>query len=132
MLGGGNPVGGNNPAGIGTTVNYLGKHVYGYSGVIRANSSEAIALKFKTGSLYIRGLVSVAVDEDNLGTNYLKFQILMDDQIIVNSRERRDLGAIKNYPLDIIIPPYTNTIIKFPANSTNADLSCVFTGRVYS
>ena len=31
MLGGGNPVGSSNPAGVGSSINYVGKHAYAYS-----------------------------------------------------------------------------------------------------
>ena len=53
MLGGGNPVSGSNPAGTGSSLNYIGKHAYGYSGVIAVNNVEKTLLQFSTGNLYI-------------------------------------------------------------------------------
>ena len=132
MLGGGNPVSSSNPAGIGQSLIYLGKHAYAYSGTVQANTDEAIALKFSTGNQYIVGKFDIVVDADTLGANYLKFKLELDGQEVINSRERRDLGDIGNYPVNLIVPPYSLMEFKFPANGTNADVAVLFTGEVYA
>ena len=132
MLGGGNPVSSSNPAGTGTSVNYVGNHAYGYSGTVQANSTDAIALKFETSNAYIIGKISITADNDTLGTNFLKFTVNIDGQPVMQSRERRDLGAIQDYPIPILIPPNAKIEMKFPANGTDADISWLFVGRVYN
>ena len=48
MLGGGNPVGGQNPAGIGSSLNYIGKHAYLYTGAVNINNVETNLAEFDT------------------------------------------------------------------------------------
>ena len=42
MLGGGNPIGGANPAGVGSTLNYIGNHAYGASGSIDVDNNLSL------------------------------------------------------------------------------------------
>ena len=49
--GGGAPnVAGSNPAGTGTSINYVGDFVYGYSGSMTVDDTETTMLEFTTGS----------------------------------------------------------------------------------
>ena len=50
MLGGSNPVSSANPAGIGTSLNYLGKHAYATSGQFADTQTQATMLKFTTAN----------------------------------------------------------------------------------
>ena len=53
MLGGGNPVGGQNPVGVGSVLNYIGNFAYAYSGSVSVSSTDFnnpdILLSFTTG-----------------------------------------------------------------------------------
>jgi hypothetical protein len=54
MLGGGNPVGGQNPVGVGSVLNFIGKYAYAYSGAVSVDSTDFnnpdVLLSFTTGS----------------------------------------------------------------------------------
>ena len=53
MLGGGNPVGGSNPTGISSNINYIGNHVYGTSGAITATNGSNGLINSTSTSTYI-------------------------------------------------------------------------------
>ena len=55
ISGAGNPVGGSNPAGTGTGLNYIGNHAYGYSGIVNSASQDenVTLMSFTTGSHYV-------------------------------------------------------------------------------
>jgi hypothetical protein len=129
--GAGNVAGGSNPSGTGTGITYLGNHAYGYSGSITANGSETIALKFNTSSEYINGLISVVVDHDDISSNFMKFQIKVNGQIVLNMKERRDLGSISDMPYNFIAPSFSEIELICPDNGTAAAITVLFTGRVY-
>ena len=50
MLGGGNPVGSTNPTGVGTSVNYIGKHVYANSGAVGVTDNETTLIDTTTAA----------------------------------------------------------------------------------
>jgi hypothetical protein len=70
LVGGGgapNVSGGANPAGTGTSLNYIGKHAYAFSGLFVCSSNAQTVLKFTTGAEYLVGefQVNAGYDDDN-------------------------------------------------------------------
>ena len=68
MLGGGNPVvGGSNPSGTGSSINYIGEHAYAYSGEITSGSGTTkTLLNFITASnSYIVGTIHLVLRPGN-------------------------------------------------------------------
>ena len=54
--GGGAPnVAGSNPAGTSTSLNYVGKHAYAYSGDVSVSGSLTTMLEFTTAEQYVVG-----------------------------------------------------------------------------
>ena len=141
MLGGGNPVSGSNPAGIGTGINYIGEHVYATSGNFPDTQSQANMLKFSTGGLYIVGKFvffgSTHTDQSagSIGAgNTNNFQILMDSQVVAvikTDTNQEDMPSEMVIPM--LIPPYTNIEVKVVSAGAAADYStqASFVGRVY-
>ena len=123
MLGGGNPVGGANPAGVGTSVNYI-RHptktlVYGYSGtVLVTGGSDVVGLKFTTGNEAIDGKVMVQYMDDAADGDDSLFKINMDSQRVVGAIVGTNFGGAnpalgpENW-IPIIIPPFTNVEMVF-------------------
>ena len=135
MLGGGNPVSSSNPAGTGTSINYVGNHAYAHSGKIETvgQNTEAIMLKFSTGNSYIDAGLALQQGEDT--TDDLYFAVKMNGEIVLaHQASRIDLSVIVGNTLEIIIPPYTNvevTVQNF-SSSTARDAYAVLRGEVYA
>ena len=129
MLGGGNPVGGANPTGIGQTLNYIGKHAYANSGSIQnagTGGPDATALKFTTGNSYIVGMLDFSNTNPAGHDTYL--QVLYDGQIVIDVKEAN--AGIVPMRFDILITPHTKVEVKFGFNSTY-DGNVMITGEVY-
>jgi len=132
MLGGGNPVSGNNPTGIGQTLNYIGKHAYATSGEIADSSSGSAAttlLRFATGNAYIVARINVITTHEGSAAVYLN--AIMDGQSVFNGKTDDGPNLYEAMPLDILIPPYTNFELKY-GSSTNTTMTAVFVGEVYA
>ena len=92
MLGGGNPVGGN-PAGIGTTLNYLGTsrsdkrdNFSGYSGAVVVNNSTATMLEFKTPPIATIATFVWTTDTLADSNKYIGYVISVDNQVVYDAR----------------------------------------------
>jgi hypothetical protein len=140
MLGGGssgfggasNPVGGNNPAGIGATLNYIGNRVYAYSGLIDANDVATTLLKFTTGSEIIVGQIYVAMVTNS--TDDFQYDINIDGQVAFSAfiKGGANFGMERNAAIPIILPPHTDVIITAQnATDTSTQPNCAtITGKV--
>jgi len=139
MLGGGNPVGGSNPSGVGTSINYIGNHCYAYSGLIQVADSLTTCLQFNTGNSYLVVDLTLSggarIDGGtNVGCNTI-FEIYMDgtrNLLVKVESINEDMPAMEVLPL--LIPPHTSFKVAFITDSTSSGLfnSAAITGRVYS
>ena len=141
MLGGGNPVGGANPAGIGTTVNYI-RHpsktlVYGYSGILTVTGTDDIVgLRFTTGNEAIDGKVMVQYMDDAADGDDSLLKINMDGQRVMGALVGAAFGQAnpalgpENW-MPIIIPPYTKVeiVFKMLSGGGSIKLGVSFTGE---
>jgi hypothetical protein len=121
-------------ASTGKTLNYIGKHVYAYSGVIGSTSSTADLLEFTTGSRTISAIVLFQLASGPAsGVNYW-FDIVMNGQIInrqflskpYDSRQPSDSDN-----LHIIIPPYTECKFTGNAVSGDKDFCVILKGKIH-
>jgi len=132
LAGVGNPVGGSNPAGTGQSLNYLGNHVYMYTGTVSVPTSETTIAEFTTGSTsYIVGAWQPMIME--VTTDDIAFKLYFNDQLIAGFV----IGAAKDYTpweeIELIVPG--DTIVKITGHSQGAsarDCGAIFTGRVYA
>ena len=128
--GGGAPnVAGSNPAGTGQSLNYVGNHVYAYSGVVGAASGGTTYLNFTTGSEYIVGQM-ICNYADNQTTD-MTYTIKFDSQII---QQWVSLGPSPYDPqnvVDLVIPPFTKVEVIITSASTTRDQTVGFTGRIH-
>tara|TARA_Y100000593_G_C4243294_1_gene303341 strand:+ start:410 stop:817 length:408 start_codon:yes stop_codon:yes gene_type:complete len=134
MLGGGNPVGGSNPTGIGQTLNYIGDFAYAYSGKVSVDNNETALLKFTTQNTMVKCRVQFNINDASGGERF-EHNVKIDNQIVqgYQSPGGTDTTGRPDVPLYIIIPPFT----KFEATAKNVqdtasrNVMVAVTGRVY-
>jgi len=129
LVGGGGAGNTVNPAGTGTSINYVGNHAYGYSGIIQGTGGEDVLLKFSTSSEYIVGEWAPIYASD-AGDN-ATWSVKLDGQIIwevvSTAATQASFGNMGN---KILIPPYSN--VEFLVTiGNNREVGVAFAGRVY-
>ena len=135
LIGGGGVgnVSGGNPSGTGGSLNYIGEHVYGYSGIISITNVEQSLMEFTTsGSAYIVAKVQFSY-ANAAGDDYL-YKIYLDNQIIQSYVNAAGTTQYGDDVLNILIPPESK--VKFTAaNITDSSdqQQCVsIVGRIYA
>jgi len=128
MLGGGNPVAGASPAGIGQRLNYIGEHAYATSGMIPGStSSNTTYLEFETGNGYIVGeLQQGSTNETTRKTVFVSY----DSQTVI----QMDVDNAYPFPNDykLLIPPHTKVKIELRLGGDDGMSSWfTFRGRAY-
>ena len=80
--GGGAPnVSGSNPAGTGSTLNYIGDHVYGISGVVLVTNTETTLMEFTTsGDAYILAQIQVLNGSGN--NDDIRYKVYLNNEIV--------------------------------------------------
>ena len=139
MLGGGNPVGGSNPAGTGSSINYIGNHMYANSGVGSAGTGgDFVALDFTSAAnSYIMAELFVTYDAEDLADgNQFGYKVSADGENILFSRREASAADRVDNPLPhrvkFAIPPETRIVVTGINNGSGVDLSFVLIGRVYA
>jgi hypothetical protein len=136
--GGAGNVAGSNPAGVGTSINYIGDHAYAYAASEAAATTSDTRLNFSTGALYIVARLTCNGSADPTGTdngNITVWDLNFDSQLVVRIKTET---AQENMPTslynDIIIPPYTNVTVLSQSNGDSAGrlTTCSIVGRVYA
>ena len=137
MLGGGNPVGGANPAGVGSTINYVGNFVYANSGTFEASTTQQTMLNFTTGAEIIKCKINCygQVQFDNPGAGGIStWQLSLNDE--VTALMRIDTAALDmGLPtfMNVVIPPFTKVTLKVLSNENTPDekLTAMLTGSLH-
>ena len=134
MLGGGNPVGGSNPSGTGSIINYLGNHAYAYSGEITSGSGTTkTMLDFVVASNnYIDATIQFGFggarsNDDERGEIYIDGELVASN-IYNNNYERSELNDFK-----VLLAPQTHVEVKMVKVSGSGDVPSFawLRGRVY-
>ena len=129
MLGGGNPVGGSNPSGIGSSLNYIGKHAFATSGLI-VSSTDTVLLDFTTAS----GSYVVATFEPVYGTDSgdnATFEVKVDDQVVYRIFLTAASTTSVNVGPSILLPPQSRIVVTGSV-ANNRELGAVIVGEVYA
>ena len=133
MLGGGNPVGSSNPAGIGSRLNYIGNHVYGYSGQVDITDSVTTCLQHTTGNEYI--VATITMDSKNTSGIDTVFDVKINNETILTTRVGDAYQPYPNWSKQskIVIPPFsTFTFTGQLTSSGTVDYNVKLVGRMYS
>ena len=136
LIGGGgvpNVTSGANPAGTGSNLNYIGKHVYAYSGIITVDNVTTPMLSFTTGSGYI--VAKIQVDNSSGSNDDIKYIVKFNGETV--SSWYWSTAGNHNEPMNpvfVIMP--ANTIVTISATnlsgSSQRNHSAIVTGRVYA
>ena len=135
MLGGGNPVGGSNPSGTGTSINYIGIHAFANSGTVNVADTELTMISGQAPSnQYIVAKIQLgclASTSDDFAV-----RIKMDGEEIMAVR-MANIGQnylYGHYPFLVIIPPSSKlelTLQNF-GSSTPREWYAILEGEVYA
>jgi hypothetical protein len=131
MLGGGNPVSSSSPSGIGTSINYIGNRVFGYSGIVAVQTSDTNLLKFTTGSNLLIATVQCFNTENS--AELIKWQISFDSQIVsqYHSEGRGSAEREHGNQIPLVIAPYTEVKIFGECQGGSPIGGCaLFTGKI--
>jgi len=134
MLGGGNPVGGANPAGTGAILNYIGKHAYAYSGEVSNNgSSTSTALIFTTGNEYIMGQMHFIYFTES-GTADAAYTIKINSESVYALSLNGNINDSNRPDVEVLLPPQSKieVLVQRISGSGTLNLGASFTGRVYA
>jgi len=130
--GGAGNVAGSNPAGTGTTLNYIGNFVYGYSGPRAtggSGSADVTALDFSTGNETI--ICTVSQCDDGGGSADKLMTIKMDSQAIWQCRYTDNATNIGEQPIPIVIPPFTRVEV-LVGSAASENMSVMLSGEIYA
>jgi len=131
--GGGAPnVAGSNPAGTGTSINYIGNHAFAYSGIVQVTNATTTLIDGTIGSHYIVAKVQPSINVST--TDDMFFRVLIDGQEIAASLIGSTTSNSPYEEIEVIVAPFTRIQITCENNSTSGGINCsaVFTGRVYA
>ena len=129
--GGAGNVAGGNPAGTGSSINYIGNHAFAYSGSIASSATETNYLDFTIGPQYIVATIQPVYFAE--GTNNIVFNIRLDGELVqsVEVTSARDYTPFE--AINLIIPPYAHVEISVDNRSGGTeDCGVALTGRVYA
>tara|TARA_Y100000310_G_C20287003_1_gene625350 strand:- start:238 stop:654 length:417 start_codon:yes stop_codon:yes gene_type:complete len=123
-----------NPAGTGSTFNYIGNHVYMNTGRVDFDGTETTVAETTTGDAYIVGKLTCAVEAD--GSDDIRIRLYFNEEQIMGdiSTSPPGTGNLAFNPLRVIIPPYTKVKITYDNEGSSATRTSLtmFTGRVYA
>tara|TARA_Y100000588_G_scaffold390106_1_gene494597 strand:- start:1767 stop:2180 length:414 start_codon:yes stop_codon:yes gene_type:complete len=132
--GGGSPnVAGSNPAGTGTSLNYVGQHAYAYSGTIAITGSATTMLEFVTAEQYVLGELNFSGVWGNLGSSAVTMTLNINgEDTIVNTVANTSARDVEGTPYPILLPPYSRIVISMSqASGSDRDFQATIVGRVY-
>ena len=134
MLGGGNPVSSSNPAGTGTSINYIGNHCYAHSGLVTvSDSSFTTLMKFDTTNSYIIATVSIHTAANSTNNNDWRFKI--NDEVVIATEF--DNTRSEQFPsfaraVTILIPPFSKFELQCQMTTGPKNWTAVLKGDVYA
>jgi len=134
--GAGNVAGGSNPAGIGTSLNYVGNHVYAYNNYAASTTASA-KLDFTTGSEYIVGELTLGplVNLTDTTDGKRSTASIKLNGAVVGTMSIDAIAADQQTPaiMPIVIPPFTHVefVVKGQADSATYTGTAGLTGRIY-
>ena len=135
MLGGGNPVGGTNPSGTGTGLNFIGNHCYAYSGSIAITSQVQTMLDFTTGGEYNVVKIQTGITQGGGGaqSDDIETVIELNGEVVMARMlsHNNESGALE--AIDLLIAPFTHVKITCDniQGTTSTPTQVTITGRTY-
>ena len=134
LIGGGGAgnVAGGNPAGTGTSVNYIGDHAYAYSGAITTTTASSAAttyLDFSTGNEYIVGTFHWLEAYTGNANRFIDIQI--NGESVMAGQADDSANQLYAQPIILLLPPFSRVTVKYGIGGQTIDVTWIMTGRVY-
>jgi len=133
MLGGGNPVS-SNPAGTGSNFNYIGDHMYVYSGVVAVDGNETTM--FSAGIAANQYIVAqLQISKGTLDNDDFIYKIKVDGEIVFQygiGQTSTNLYT-SDEPINLVLVGGSKIEVTATSLAVSArDHTAVLTGRVYA
>ena len=133
--GGAGNVGGGSAAGVGTSLNYIGNHVYANSGTISVPTAETTLIDGSTANnSYVLagiqlGCIDKVSDDFDLSVK-INGEIIMGIQLD-NTNQEYSYGM---YPITLVIPPNSRLEVTLTniSQDVGRDWYAILTGEVYA
>ena len=133
IAGAGNPVGGSNPTGTGSGLNYISEFAYAYSGEISATGDTGGAtvtmLDFTTGGTLFVGTLDFSSSVTS-GTDVF-LEMSLDGQNVITLEEDSDPNHPGVTEFKIIIPPFSKVIVKWGLAAGTKVATAIMQGKIY-
>ena len=136
--GGGSPnVTGGSAAGVGNSLNYIGKHAYAYSGTISIPANNLTSmLRFNTANnSYVVATFQFTGSFSSLGNDSIRYQLLINSEVVEDTEYTPANDAqYADTPTPILLPPNSLIEIKATHNQggNNIDYQAMIVGEVYA
>jgi hypothetical protein len=124
-------------ASVGPRINYLGQHIYAYSGEIIVTNATVTCLEFTTGAGYIMADFIQSIDMSQIDQGQLiGFSIELNGVVVCKFEEHiRSIASTEYIGLqkyEFLIPPFTLVTTKaYTDDSSNNPFFHTMSGRVY-
>ena len=128
-------LGASNPApGAGKSLNYIGTHIFGYSGIIEVDNTETTLIETVMGTGY--AILTLDFGTGSASTRDMQWNVYIDEQNVYSyvSSGTNQAGANPQNSCQILVPGYSKFKITSD-NLTDANSekqSVLITGRVYA
>jgi len=140
ILGGAGNVAGSNPAGTGTSINYLNVGdrtlCYGYSGSITLDGTDQVYIDHTTGNETIEGKIMLQYLQTGADADDFTMKVELNGEAIAGQLTIIQSTFADSPPiawLPIIIPPYSRfrILMTMLTGSGSIDVGVTVTGRSY-
>tara|TARA_Y100000296_G_scaffold72355_1_gene88659 strand:+ start:107 stop:517 length:411 start_codon:yes stop_codon:yes gene_type:complete len=129
--GGAGNTAGSNPAGTGTTLNYIGDHAYAMSGGIDVPQTITTLLNFSTSNTYV--VAEFTFGNSSGSGDDMEYEVSIDSQKVLSVAVSGANAMPPNKPV-ILLPPYSNVLVTGFNLSSNTprEVFAVIAGRAYN
>jgi hypothetical protein len=134
--GGGSPnVVGSNPAGTVSNLNYIGNHVYLYSGEVNVDNNETTLFECDSGgNLYI--MAKLQIYNGTTSNEDMLYKVKLNNEIILQYtfNQATDKMYTSDEPILLVIPPQSkvSATVQNTSSGTQRVHTATLTGRVYA
>jgi hypothetical protein len=133
ILGGAGNVAGSNPTGVGQGLNYIGEHIYGFSGIVLVGDSEVALIDTTMGSGY--SVLHLDFGTGSVSSRDMLWIVYLDEQEVYSyvSSGTNQAGANPQNHIQILVPGYSKFKITAEnvSDSNTEKQSVVIMGRQY-
>jgi len=131
--GGGGILGvGNTFTGPAQALEVMGDHAFAYSGVIDAgasSSADVTYLSFTSGNYYLVGTLQCSFSSSGGNDNFT--EVTFNGSTIIKSTADAAPDMAYLMPFNIIIPPYTDVVVKWGIGNITVGCAWWIVGRIY-